>query len=84
MWIWEGYFHPNSVERWMSAAEKLRKINDHVLQDIEDYILLEGFKGKKPIDVKKMIDSDHNQRLIKKKNKSKEEEDAEKKQDKDR
>jgi hypothetical protein len=48
MWIWEGYFHPNTVERWMSAAEKLRRINDHVLQDIEDYILLEGFKGKKP------------------------------------
>jgi hypothetical protein len=40
----------------MSGAEKLRRINHHVLQDIEDYILLQGFKGKKLNDVKKIID----------------------------
>jgi hypothetical protein len=40
----------------MSGAEKLRRINPHVLQDIEDYILLQGFKGKKLNDVKKIID----------------------------
>lgn len=67
------------MERWISAAEKLRNINDHVLQDIEDFILLEGFKGKKPAEVKKMIESDHDLRMGKKKNKTKEEEELEKK-----
>jgi hypothetical protein len=40
MWIWEGYFSEERREAWMTAAEKLRRINPHVLQDIEDYILL--------------------------------------------
>jgi hypothetical protein len=46
MWIWEGYFNPNNKEKWLEAAEKLRNINPHVIQDIEDYILLEGYKKK--------------------------------------
>jgi hypothetical protein len=51
MWIWEQYFNDNKKEMFIAAAEKLRKINPHVLQDIEDHILLEGFKDKKLAEV---------------------------------
>jgi hypothetical protein len=43
MWVWEGYFNTKNKDRWLAAAEKLRHINPHVIQDIEDYILIEGF-----------------------------------------
>lgn len=46
MLIWEGYTHPSKTETWIGASEKLRHINSHVIQDIEDYIMLDGFKGK--------------------------------------
>lgn len=46
MMIWEGYFHPSKSEQWIQASEKLRHINAHVIQDIEDFIMLEAFKGK--------------------------------------
>lgn len=58
MWMWEQYFNESKKELWMQAAEKLRRINPHVLQDIEDHILLQGFKGKKLNEVKKIIDND--------------------------
>jgi hypothetical protein len=58
MWIWEGYFSEERKEAFMAAAEKLRRINPHVLQDIQDYILLQGFKGKKLNEVKKIIEQD--------------------------
>ena len=56
MWIWDQYFNESKKEIWLGAAEKLRKINPHVLQDIEDHILLQGFKGKKLAEVKKIIE----------------------------
>ena len=62
----------------MACAEKLNHINPHVIQDIEDYILLEGFKGKRMNDVKKIIENDLNSRRMKKKNRSKEDEEEEK------
>lgn len=31
MWIWEQYFNEAKKEQWMAAAEKLRKINPHVI-----------------------------------------------------
>ena len=31
MWIWDQYFSDTKKETWMMAAEKLRKINPHVL-----------------------------------------------------
>ena len=43
-WVWEGYFNEKNKEQWLDTAEALKHINDHVLQDIEDAILLEGFK----------------------------------------
>jgi len=42
----------------MACAEKLLRINPHVIQDIEDYILLEGFRGKKLLEIKKFIEND--------------------------
>lgn len=84
MWIWEGYFHLNRKEQWISAADKFRHINTHVIQDIEDSILLEGFKGKKPIEIKKIIDQDLHGKRSKKKNRNKEEEEEEKLEDKRR
>jgi len=31
MMIWEGYFNPSKTDQWMSASEKLRHINAHVI-----------------------------------------------------
>ena len=33
-----------------------------MIQDIEDHILLHGFKGKKPLEIKRLIDIDQNTR----------------------
>jgi hypothetical protein len=67
----------------MQAAEKLRHINAHVIQDIEDFIMLEAFKGKTLDQIKKLVEADTNSRK-KKKGKSKEEEEEEKVEDKKR
>jgi len=55
-----------------------------VLQDIEDYILLQGFKGKKLADVKKIIDQDLHYRRSKQPDRTKEQEEMEKETDKKR
>ncbi len=83
MLIWEGYFHPSKTEQWISASEKLRHINAHVIQDIEDFIMLEAFKGKTLDQIRKIIDTDLAGRK-KKKGKSKEEEEEEKNEEKKR
>lgn len=82
--MWEQYFNESKKELWMQAAEKLRRINPHVLQDIEDHILLQGFKGKKLNEVKKIIDNDLQARRAKYKERTKEEEEKEKVSDKKR
>jgi len=46
-WIWDSYFSEKNMQKWLETAEALKHINNHVLQDIEDFILLEGFKGMK-------------------------------------
>ena len=46
-WIWDGYYNEKNKEKWLECAEQLKHINDHVIQDIEDFILLEAFKGLK-------------------------------------
>lgn len=81
--IWEGYFHPSKTDQWTSAYEKLRHINAHVIQDIEDFIMLEAFKGKSLEQIRKLIEADLTLRK-KKKGKSKEEEEEEKQEDKKR
>jgi len=42
----------------------LKHINEHVLQDIEDFIILKGFgKQKRPEALKEVIENDHKQRI---------------------
>ena len=59
MWIWTGYFNEKNTQKWLDTAEGLKHINDHVLQDIEDAIILEGFKGVKKDKLKSVIEDDH-------------------------
>jgi hypothetical protein len=43
----------------------LKHINPHVLQDIQDFILLKGFKkGKKPNEIRDEIDRDRRERMM--------------------
>ena len=58
-WIWDGYFSEKNTQKWLDTAEDLKHINDHVLQDIEDAIILEGFKGVKKDKLKSVIEDDH-------------------------
>jgi regulator of RNase E activity RraB len=62
-WIWETYFSDKNREKWLQCAEDLKHVNDHVIQDIEDFILLEAFKGQKPNQIEKLIDADHKERI---------------------
>lgn len=81
--IWDGYYNPSKTDMWLQASEKLRHINAHVIQDIEDFIMLEAFKGKSVDQIRKLIEADLNNRK-KRKGKSKEEEEEEKLEDKKR
>ena len=88
MLMWEEYYHPSKTENWITAFEKLKHINTHVIQDMEDYIMLEAFKdpSQKPKtleQIQKIIDNDLAARK-KRKGKSKEEEEEEKAEDKRR
>lgn len=47
-WVWESYFNDKNSQKWLDTAEALKHINVHVLQDIEDYILLKSFGKEKP------------------------------------
>ena len=61
-WVWEGYFNEKFKDKWLETAEALKHINEHVLQDIQDYILLKGFKGMKQEQIKAKIENDQRQR----------------------
>lgn len=62
-WIWDGYYNQKNQETWLTLAENLKNINVKVLQDIQDYILLGGFKGTKPEKVRQFIEDDHKDRV---------------------
>ena len=53
-WIWEEYFSENKRELWQSSAELMSKVNIHVVQDIQDHILMKIFKLSKREDFKEM------------------------------
>lgn len=38
LWMQEGYFNEKNSGKWLEAAEILKTVNEHVLEDIEDYI----------------------------------------------
>jgi hypothetical protein len=62
-WVWEGYFNEKKKDLWLQTAEMLKHINVHVLQDIEDYIMIQGF-GVKTDKIKMEIEDDQKQRLL--------------------
>lgn len=62
-WMWDGYFNEKNQQMWLDTAEQLKHVNNHVLQDIEDYILLQGFKKERPDKVKEAIELDHQARI---------------------
>lgn len=43
LWIWEGYFNEKRMPIWLEVAEKLKHVNPHVLEDIQDKFMIEGF-----------------------------------------
>lgn len=48
-WIWEDY-HEDKEEInniWIAAAMEIARVNPQVLEDLEDWIILKGFKGAK-------------------------------------
>lgn len=55
-WIWEEYFSENKRELWQASAELMCNVNEHVLQDIQDHILMKIFKLQKKEDFKQMHD----------------------------
>lgn len=53
-WIWENYISEDRKEKWMEISEQLRHINPHVLEDIEDFIIIQGFKPRTDKDRKEL------------------------------
>ena len=67
-WIWEGYFNEKIKDKWTDTADKLKHINDHILQDIEDYIILKSFgRQMKAEKIKEIIEEDHRLRITRRK-----------------
>ena len=46
-WVWENYFCDDDDRRagWLAGAMALRRINDQVLEDLEDFLILKGFNS---------------------------------------
>ena len=44
-WIWENYYRDDQEHKdfWLAGAAALRRINNQVMEDIEDFIVLKGF-----------------------------------------
>ena len=53
-WIWENYFTETKRDLWQSSAQLIRHINKHVLEDMNDFILMKIFKLTKKDDYEKM------------------------------
>jgi hypothetical protein len=59
-WIWQNYISENRKKDWEDVATGLMHINDHVVQDIIDYILIKAFppsKQKNRKDIKEEVDN---------------------------
>ena len=58
--IWEEYWDESNAElqkAWEQGVLGLRELNVHVLEDLEDYILLKGFGNLSNAEIQKMIDA---------------------------
>ena len=54
----EGYFNEKHMDDWLKTAEILKSVNELVLEDIEDFILLEGFAGMDQKKIAEIIEAD--------------------------
>lgn len=63
LWMQEGYFNEKNSQEWLKAAEILKTVNEHVLEDIEDFILLEGFAGTDKAKIADIVEADQLQRI---------------------
>lgn len=61
-WIWDGYFNELRKDIWLETAEKLKHVNPHVLEDIEDKFLLEGFNTRAE-KIRQEIEEDRKRRI---------------------
>ena len=62
-WIWDSYFNEKNRQLWLETADALKHINDQVLEDIQDYIMLEAFKGMNETQISQLIEFDQQERI---------------------
>jgi len=60
-WLWEDYLEDKDEVRkiWMDGSDAISRINPHVLEDIEDILIMEAFKGSKTTheDIRRLVNS---------------------------
>ena len=60
-WLWEDYLEDTDVVRkiWMDGSDAISRINPHVLEDIEDILIMDAFKGSKMTheDIRRLVNS---------------------------
>ena len=61
-WMWDGYFNEKHKDKWADTAEKLKHVNPHVLEDIQDKFMLEGFNARAE-KIRQEIEEDRKQRI---------------------
>lgn len=59
----EGYFNEKNRDTWLQTADILKTVNDQVIEDIEDYILLEAFGDMDTAKINEIIDADQVKRI---------------------
>ena len=72
MWIWEGYISEKTKGVWMKCAESLKHINPHVLEDLQDWIVIQGFRPKNETDLRRIEKLIETQRIDPSKKRKKE------------
>lgn len=63
LWMQDGYFNEGNREQWLKTAEILKSVNEHVIEDIEDYFLLEAFGDMDKEQIAKIIDADQHKQI---------------------
>lgn len=82
-WYWQNYISENRKGDWNNTAEDLRHINGLVIQDIQDFILIEGFSKAKQANRKALSEDIEQLLVVKGENKDSKEEYAQAKKRRD-
>jgi len=67
--LWEGIVPEQRYEEWKQAADKIDGINPHVIEDIQDYVILQSYKPETPegkkelVEVAKNLEEERKQKL---------------------